>query len=184
MKRNLSFILNGISIYTDVCLVRDEIPIFFTCIDDTGKYFLALCVDMDLPKYNIVKVTAMQLDNMLQGILSMREVFTLQENYWEVMPVDDRIENDLVHLKLIKDINLDELPDEDAYFELFNNELIEYAKKINLKIYEGDYKSWNMNICEISDNINETSEFDISTNFNIENSITVETYDKTEYEKI
>lgn len=180
--KNLSFILDGISIYTDICLVRDEIPIFFTCKDDAEKYYIALCVDMDMLRYNVVRVTLTQLNNMLQGTLSMRRIFTIQQNYWEIMPVDDEIENDLVNLKSIEDIELDELPDEDAYFELFSNELKVYAKMINRKMLEGDFSSSLVNVCEIADDANAVSKINISVNLN-RISFKVETCDKREFKK-
>ena len=125
MDRNLCFILNGISVYNDFCLIRDDIPIFFTCKDECEKYYVALCVDMDLPRYNVVKVTIIELNNMLQGIISMRKIFTLQHEYWEVTPIDEKIENDKVIIKSMTDMKLEDLPDEGAYFELFSEELTE-----------------------------------------------------------
>ena len=139
MKRNLSFILNNMPIYNDCCLVEDDIPIFFTCIDDNNSYYLALCVDMDLPKYNVVAITQVQLHNMLNGILSMREIFIMQNEYWEVTPIDDKIENDIVVIKQMCDINCDELPNEGVYFELFNKDLQEYARKISLKLINKEF---------------------------------------------
>ena len=182
MDKDLSFILDGTSIYTDFCLIRDEIPIFFTCKDESEKYYVVLCVDMDLPRYNIVKVTTTQLNNMLQGILSMRKIFTNQKNYWEVTPVDDEIENDLVDLKPIADIDVNDLPDDDAYFELFNDELKVYAKSINRKILEGEFSYSPVETYEIANDTTENSRITISINLS-RISFTVEARDKTEFKK-
>lgn len=182
MKKDLSFILDGMSIYTDFCLVRDEIPIFFTCKDDSEKYYVALCVDMDLPRYNVVRVTTAQLNNMLQGRLSMRKIFTIQSHYWEVTPVDDVIENDLVVLKKTISIDQNDLPDEDAYFELFSDELKAYAKSINKKILEGEFNYLPITIGEMLNDTAENSKINISISLN-GISFTVETCDKTEVRK-
>ena len=133
MDKNLCFIIQGTHLYKDMCLVKDDIPIFFTCINKKNEYYLVLCVDEDLLKYNIIKVNIHQLNNMLQCAITMRDMFILQDRYWEVVPHDSCVKNDMVLEKTIGEINLEELPDEGAYFELHNNDLKTYAEIINKK---------------------------------------------------
>lgn len=133
MDKNLCFIIQGAHLYNDMCLVKDDIPIFFTCVNEKNEYYLVLCVDEDLVKYNIVKVNSHQLNNMLQGVITMRDMFILQDKYWEVIPHDSCIEKDVVLEKLLDEIDLEELPDEGAYFDLCNNDLKTYAEIINKK---------------------------------------------------
>lgn len=131
MNKDLCFIIQGIHLYKDMCLIKDDIPIFFTCINEKDEYYLVLCVDEDLPRYNIIKVRTHQLNNMLQGIITMRNIFIIQDKYWEVISHDSCVKNDVVLEKTIEEMNLDDLPDEWAYFELHNNDLKTYAKIIN-----------------------------------------------------
>ena len=128
--KNIDFILNGIPVYNDFCLVHDEIPIFFTCKDNENNFYLALCIDMDLPRYNVVQITIEQLHNMLNGIISMKEIFTIQKTYWEVTSINENVENDIVKFKSINEINEKDLPNDDAYFELYSAELKKYDEKI------------------------------------------------------
>lgn len=142
MKKKLCFIIDNAFLYTDICLIRDEIPIFFVCKDNSDKYYIVLCVDMDELQYNIVEVTDVQLYNMLLGNISMREIFTEQDEYWKVTPTDNKVENDIVQKKKMKEIDADELPDEGARFKLFSKELEDYTRKIgdgigNLHYIEG-----------------------------------------------
>ena len=153
MEKDMCFILNKKPIYNDFCLVRDDIPIFFTCIDDKERYYVAICVDMDLPKYNVVKVTLRQLSDMLQGNISMRDIFKFQHNYWEVLPTDGEIEHDKVMVKKIDEIDDEDLPDENAYFKLYSDSLVTYASKIKAKVMEGKYSHISVDLKEIQDEI-------------------------------
>lgn len=181
MKKDLSFILDSVKVYTDICLVRDEMPIFFTCIDDEERFYLALCTDMDIPQYCVIRVTTAQLNNMLQGMMSMKKIFTLQKGCWIVTPVDNNIENDEVLRRNITDLDEDELPDEDAYFELFNDELRAYAKMVGKKMIEGEFVSAIIDSCEVLSEI-QGEPFKISFGKCIA-SVSVETCDTTEIKK-
>lgn len=128
--KTISFIVNGNCLYTDIWLLLDEIPIFFVCRDDSERYYVVLCVDMDIPKYNIVETPAMLLHDMLCGNIPMREVFTSQKEYWEVTANTDKIDEDSVVRRQIKDMPADELPDEGATYDLFTERIREYAVKI------------------------------------------------------
>lgn len=151
MNKDLCFIIQGIHLYKDMCLIKDDIPIFFTCINEKDEYYLVLCVDEDLPKYNIIKVRNHQLNNMLQGIITMRDIFMIQDKYWEVIPHDSCLEKDVVLEKLLDEMDLEELPDEGAYFELYNNDLKTYAEIVKEKMLEGNYEDLKINRNEFSD---------------------------------
>lgn len=128
--KNISFIVDGNCLCTDIWLLVDEIPIFFVCRDDSERYYIVLCVDMDIPRYNIVETPAMLLRDMLCGNIPMREVFTSQKEYWEVTANTDKIDEDGVVRKQMKDMPADELPDEGATYDLFTERIREYAGKI------------------------------------------------------
>lgn len=182
MKQDLSFILDNVKIYTDMCLVRDEIPIFFTCVDENERFYLALCTDMDIPQYCVIRVTVTQLNSMLQGMISMKKIFTLQKSCWIVNPIDNNVENDEVLLKSISDLDEDELPDNDAYFELFSDELKSYAGTISKRMLEGEFISTIIDSCEILNEMQQEETFKISMGIDVA-SFSVETCDTTEIKK-
>jgi hypothetical protein len=176
MKKDLSFILDNVKVYTDMCLVRDEIPIFFTCIDDEERFYLALCTDMDIPQYCVIKVTTVQLNNMLQHVIAMKSVFTLQKECWIVTPIDNNVEHDKVQKKKVADLAEDELPDEGAYFELFNDELKMYARIIEKKMSEKEADSTFLDSREV---LNELMEEIFNISFGGVAAVSRESYDTT-----
>lgn len=144
MAGKVCFILNNRRVYMDQCLVEDEIPVFFTCVDEEGIYYVALCADMDMLRYCVVKTSVLQLNNMLLGKLPMRGVFTGQDFYWEVIPADDSVENDMVINKPVDTMEPEDLPEEGAYFRLYSKELQRYADSINRELIRGDFESFPM----------------------------------------
>ena len=131
----LCFLLDNKKLFFDTCLVDDDMPILFTCIDEDKNHYLTLCVDMNLPKYNVISITGKQLNDLLQGSLSMKEIFTLQSSYWEIKSIDQEMIHDIVTVKPMKEIDSKELP-KDTMFTLFNLALEEYAAKIKAKEME------------------------------------------------
>lgn len=142
MEKNLCFILNEKKIYMDMCLIEDEIPIFFSCTDTENNYYVALCTDMDLPSYCVVKTEITQLRNMLYGKIPMRDIFIGQKAYWQVVSTDGNAVNDIVTHKSIDELDSGDLPLENSYFSLFSEELQEYADLIRKKVLEGCFDSF------------------------------------------
>lgn len=130
MEKNLCFVLDGKNVYMEKCLIEDEIPIFFICVNDESEYYLVLCTDIDTTEYIVVSVSESQLHSMLFGSLTMREIFMEQDFYWDVISEDGTIECDIVQKKSIGEIAEEDLPNEGAYFTLFCEDLREYADKI------------------------------------------------------
>lgn len=126
----------------DMCLVEGEIPIFFTCTDTENNYYVALCTDMYLSGYCVVKTVITQLRDMLYGRVLMRNLFIQQKFFWQVISKDGKAVNDIVTYKPIDQLDPEDLPLENAFFQLYSEELSEYADLINKKVLEGCFDSF------------------------------------------
>lgn len=158
MAKNICFILNETELYMDMCLVEDEIPIFFSCTDAEDHYYVALCTDMDLLSYCVVKTGLTQLRDMLYGNISMRDIFTEQKFFWQVISKDGKAENDIVTYKPIDEFEPEDLPLENAFFRLFSDELQKYADSISKKVLGGHFDSFPMNTKEALKDLNDGKE--------------------------
>ncbi len=165
MENNLCFLLNKKKIYMDMCLIEDEIPIFFSCTDTGGSYYVALCTDMDLPAYCVVETALTQLRDMLCGKIQMRDIFTGQSYCWQVVSTDGNAVNDIVTYMPVNQLDSEDLPLEDSYFCLFNEELKEYVSRINKKIVEGRYDSFPMLTNEAFSDINDGKEINVQVKY-------------------
>lgn len=177
MGKNLCFILNGKEIYMDMCLLEDEIPIFFSCTDIENNYYVALCTDIDLPGYCVVRTAITQLRDMLYGNISMRDIFTEQKFFWQVISKDGKAVNDIVTYKAMEEFDSEDLPLENAFFRLFSEELQTYANLINKKISAGCFDSFPMLTNEALIDINDGKEINVQVKYDTV-SVSVESYSK------
>ena len=57
MSDQLCFVIERNRLFMDKGLVYyNEAPIFFVCLDSDGKYYLALCSDLDDLEYIVVEI--------------------------------------------------------------------------------------------------------------------------------
>lgn len=130
MEKELCFYIEGNKLYLEQVLVDyNDIPIFFVCKDD-NTYYVALCSDIEELSYIVVKLSEVELFNLLHGKLSMREAFTIQQKYWEVKSGEE-IEADTVICRPIEEIDCSVLPQEGACFEILTDEVSAYVKKFD-----------------------------------------------------
>ncbi|WP_251207532.1 hypothetical protein [Acetatifactor aquisgranensis] len=130
MEKELCFNIEGNKLYLEQALVDyNDIPIFFVCKDDE-TYYVVLCSDIEELSYIVVNLSELELYNLLHGKLSMREVFTKQPKYWEIISGEE-IESDTVICKHIEGIDCSVLPQEGAYFEILTDEVSSYVKKFD-----------------------------------------------------
>lgn len=148
-----------------MCLLEDEIPIFFSCTDIENNYYVALCTDMDLPCYCVVKTVITQLRDMLYGKISMRDFFTKQKFFWQVISKDGKAENDIVTYKPMEEYDQEDLPVENAFFCLYSEELLEYAHLIDIKVVEGCFDSFPMLTNEVWKDINDGKEINAQVKY-------------------
>ena len=137
MNEKLCFTIEGEELYLDKVLVDyHDIPIFFICIGARG-YYVVLCTNMEELSYIIVKPSLSELNNMLHGKITMREIFAKQLQYWEVR-TGNTVSSDAVLLKNICEANLSDYPDKGARFEILTSEEEEYVKRIDEQISNND----------------------------------------------
>lgn len=130
MEKKLCFCIQDNKLYLEQVLVDyNNIPIFFVC-KDCRSFYIVLCNDIEELKYIIVNISYEDLHRLLHGMLSMREVFTKQRNYWEIISGEE-IELDMVTCKSIDEIDSSVLPETGACFEILTNEIAAYVKKFD-----------------------------------------------------
>lgn len=130
MNKELCFCIEGSKLYLEQVLVDyNEIPIFFICKDDTS-YYVVVCADVEELRYIVVKVSDVDLYSLLHGCISMREIFTLQESFWEIISGEE-IETDIISYKAIEQIDSSVLPKQGAYFEILTDEIDLYVNKFD-----------------------------------------------------
>ncbi len=131
MDKELCFYIQGDRLYLEQVLVDyNDIPIFFVCKDENVRYYLALCTDVEELKYIVINLSDVDLYRLLHGKIPMRDVFTKQKCYWEIIS-EEQIELDSVTCKSIETIDYSALPDKGAYFEILTDEVSSYVKRFD-----------------------------------------------------
>ena len=93
-----------------------DIPIFFLCSGDK-QYYIALCTDIEDLKYIVVKLSSVDVYNLLHGEIPMRDIILKQSEYWDIVSGED-IGSDIVIKKKMDEIENTLLPEEKAYFKI------------------------------------------------------------------
>ena len=153
MNKELCFILDNKNIYLDHILVDYEyVPIFFLCKDDECQYYLALCTDIENGEYIVVKISLLNVYNLLHGNIAMRDVILNQKIFWKVVSGDE-IKNDIVNEYPIDYINHQDLPEKDAKFKILQKHIKEYVQKFDKEFFASEKydkeKSIKLNLEEI-----------------------------------
>lgn len=113
MDKELCFCIEGNNLYLEQVLVDyNDVPIFFVCRDNTTPY-VVLCTDPEKLSYVVVSASEDDVSGLLHGKLPMRDIFTKQTSYWEIVSGED-IRDDLVLPKFIEELDYSVLPDEGA----------------------------------------------------------------------
>lgn len=138
MNKELCFILDNKNIYLDYILVDYEyVPIFFLCKDDECQYYLALCTDIENGEYIVVKISLLNVYNLLHGNIAMRDVILNQKIFWKVVSGDE-IKNDIVNEYPIDYINHQDLPEKDAKFKILQKHIKEYVQKFDKEFFASE----------------------------------------------
>ncbi len=81
MKKIVCFAVNGEELILEKVLVDyQNIPIYFLCRSERS-YYIALCTDVEEPKYIVARVSMTDIYNLLHGQLQMRRIITKQKEY-------------------------------------------------------------------------------------------------------
>lgn len=133
MSDVLCFKLNGASLFLEQVLVDDGyIPIFFLCRHEQQRY-LALCTDMEKNTYYVVKISLQDLHALLHGQIAMRDAMLNQDKFWHIEAADKPLA-DVVVEHPMQDMDLSVLPEENACFKIFTQEIAEYVKSVDLEL--------------------------------------------------
>ena len=125
----LCFIVEGRHLYMDQVLIDyNEDPVFYVCKDDEN-YYLVLCTDIENMKYYISEVSLHIVSEMINGENPMRNAFLQGRSFWMVS-ASDTPENDIVTAVKVEEINIADLPKDNARFESYSPELQAYGRKI------------------------------------------------------
>lgn len=135
MDNELCFIIDSNKLYLEQILVEyNDVPIYFIC-KDSKEYYISLCSDIEELCYFVVKVSELDIYNLLHGNLTMRDSIIKQSYYWEIVSADE-MENDRVELKCIDDLDLSVLPEEGAYFSILTEEISKYVTEFDTRFLE------------------------------------------------
>lgn len=120
MSKELCFHIENKDIYLEQVLVDYEnIPIFFLC-SDKKIYYVSLCTDIEELHYVIVKLSVLDVYNLLHGLVPMRDIILKQRYYWDIK-AGDNIISDIVKKNDIKTLPVQVLPEENACYKILTN---------------------------------------------------------------
>lgn len=126
---NLCFIIEGKVVYLEKILVEyDHIPVFMIGKDEKD-YYLILCPEIKNLHYIIVKTTVINLYNMLNGKIPMRDLFLSEKKYWDLF-TGENIQSDIIKENNIEYLNDDYLPKKGAYYKVIDEDIILYKENL------------------------------------------------------
>lgn len=130
MNRELCFCIDEKNLYLEQTLVEyEKLPILFLC--RSGKqYFLVLCVDIEKFTYIIIFVEDVDASKLLHGKITIRDVFLLQKEYWEVITGEEVI-LDKVEKHNITELEHSVLPEKNVCFEALTGEVRTFVRKFD-----------------------------------------------------
>ena len=114
-----------------------DIPIFFLCSGDK-QYYIALCTDIEDLKYIVVKLSSVDVYNLLHGEIPMRDIILKQSEYWDIVSGED-IGSDIVIKKKMDEIENTLLPEEKAYFKILTKEMQAYVELFDSEFLSSEY---------------------------------------------
>lgn len=138
MDKEVCFFINGNTLFLDKVLVSfNDTPIFFVCCDSSNNYYIVLCTDVEDLEYIIVKSSLHSLYQMLSKKIEMRVLFTKACHFWSVK-AGDSWESDEVQYLEGKQMDQDDLPYPNAYYEARKKEDIAYVEQIAAAYFAQD----------------------------------------------
>jgi hypothetical protein len=114
-------------LYLDEELVEFDIPIFFICKDVDNQKYVVLCIDSEELLYVIGKVSIEDILSMLTSEITLRDFFMKVNEKWKVFAGEDYLSDQVEKIEKFQD---DELPTVGAYFELSNDKIETYKKRL------------------------------------------------------
>ena len=135
MEEILCFVIEKQHLFLDQILVDfNGYPLFYICKSAERHYFV-LCTDVDNMEYCVVTADLDEINRLFTKKVSMRDVFVKKTHYWHVVS-GETIEKDRVVRKNISAIDISSLPVDGAFFEIFTEEIKQYAQRIDMLLCE------------------------------------------------
>lgn len=111
-------------------LVRFDIPLLFTCLDEDKNRYLTVCSDEETGEYVAVRITDAKLLDMLQNIETMYDTFRGADEIALIRYIPG--ENGYVWNNTDQKCVSDEmLPDKGEYFGLYNEKIRNFAAELS-----------------------------------------------------
>lgn len=133
MQKELYFVLNEKEVFLEHILVDyDNIPIFLLCKDKNKQYYLALCNDAENQNYLVVDLSVAEVNELLHGKYPMRDFFLGKKEFWNIIS-GETIKENIVERRQINKLNVEDLPEERAYFQIVEKHVKEYVQKFDLE---------------------------------------------------
>lgn len=140
MDKELCFVINEESLYLEVELINfNDVPIFFIC-KSCEEYYIALCTDINDAKYILIKTNTIDILDMLDRHITMRDLYSKVDVFWEI-ECGDCIEVDKATQKKIEEIDSSVLPIENEKYEIFDKTVKKYRDDLlSTIINSSDYR--------------------------------------------
>lgn len=135
MEENIEFKINDHKILLEKVLVRLDwsLPILFVCIDENKQRYLAMCLDSNGTEVLLAKVGNKELYKMIKGNITMRNIFEISEMLWKIK-VGESFQEDMCTSIKFYELEEDELPTKDSYYEIPNKEIEDFTEQLINKI--------------------------------------------------
>ena len=138
MDKEICFLINNNPLFLDKVLVSfNDIPIFFVCCDSSNNYYIVLCTDVEDLEYIIIESSLHSLYQMLSKKVEMRRPFTKASHFWSVKAGDSMESDEMQHIEG-KQMDQNNLPYPNAFYEARTKEDIAYVKQIEAACLEKD----------------------------------------------
>lgn len=122
-------------------LVTFDTPTLFVCTDSSDKRYLCLNIGENDDKYVIAKTNARYLLNMLRNKYTMEFVFRNSIDGKIILAEYDYDGETIVsESKTAQDVRADLLPKKGEYFELSNDSIVEYIKRLDKDVTQNCLK--------------------------------------------
>ena len=137
MQKEICFKIDGHELFLDFMLEEYEFgPVFYICRDGQNRKYAVWCIDFDKEAYAIVRVPLILLNDMLHGLIPIRDFFLSRNTFWKVRCMDDSCENDQVEKLGVEDFPVETLPNEDFVYKSFDTPHRDYVERIEKELQD------------------------------------------------
>lgn len=142
------------ALYMEQVLSFFDVPELFVCADDMDDKYLVVFVDDMLMKYLAVKTSPSRILAMLNGTVTMEQTFRAAEDGIAIY-IQKNFETNKFDSKKqpIETVPSEDLPAAEAYYKIYNREVEDYCKLVEMECRTAQMKKALSNISQNSINI-------------------------------